>query len=329
CFNFISVQSYEYICVVLRCWFVVGVVSSISVTGYSGGGVNITCRYDRKYTDNAKYFCRGQWKTTCSDVIRTDMKNENKWVDSGRFSLFDYTRAALFTVTFRNLSEQDSGMYWCAADISWGKDSYTEVKLKVVTDLSETTSPPSSSSSSSSSSPPSSSPPSSSSSSPPSSSSSSPPPSSSSSSSFSLVRAPLITGVYITGCDYEEIKDTHKQLPTNPSDSSNAVYATAQLPTNPSDSSNAVYATAQLPTNPSDSSNTVYATAQLPTNPSDSSVYSTVQEASGDSQIFITSAEDLNYAVVNFQKKADCPDRVSLRNNQDYSEYAAVNHLTA
>ncbi len=62
---------------------------------------------------------------------------------------------------------------------------------------------------------------------------------------------------------------------------------------------------------------------QLPTNPSDSS------EHTGDSKILITSAEDLNYAVVNFQKKADCPDRVRLRNNQDYSEYAAINHLTA
>ncbi len=181
-----------------------------------------------------------------------------------------------------------------------------------------------------------------------------------------------------TGCDYEEIKDTHKQLPTNPSDSSNTIYATAQLPTNPSDSSNNIYATAQLPTNPSDSSNTIYATAQLPTNPSDSSnnvyataqlptnpsdssnniyataqlptnpsdspnnVYATaqlptnpsdspntVQKATDDSQILITSAEDLNYSVVNFHKKADCPDSVILRNNQDYSEYAAVNHLTA
>ncbi len=83
-----------------------------------------------------------------------------------------------------------------------------------------------------------------------------------------------------TGCDYEEIKDTRKQLPTNPSDSSNAVYTT-------------------------------------------------VQEATGDSQIVITSAEDLNYSVVNFQKRADRPDSVRLRNNQDYSEYAAVNHLTA
>ncbi|XP_059407682.1 CMRF35-like molecule 2 [Carassius carassius] len=105
------------------------VLSSISVRGYSGGGVNITCRYDRKYTDKNKYFCKGQWKITCSDLIRTDKKN--KWVDSGRFSLFDDTRAAVFTVTFRDLSEQDSGTYWCAADISWGKDSYTEVNLIV------------------------------------------------------------------------------------------------------------------------------------------------------------------------------------------------------
>ncbi len=62
---------------------------------------------------------------------------------------------------------------------------------------------------------------------------------------------------------------------------------------------------------------------QLPTNPSDSS------EPTGDSQILITSAEDLHNTVVNFQKKADCPDSIRLRNNQDYSEYTAVNHLTA
>uniref|UniRef100_A0A9J8C493 Ig-like domain-containing protein n=1 Tax=Cyprinus carpio carpio TaxID=630221 RepID=A0A9J8C493_CYPCA len=110
-----------------------GVVSSISVTGYSGGGVNITCRYDRKYTDNAKYFCRGQWKTACSDLIKTDKKNENKWVDSGKVSLFDDTRAAVFTVTFRDLSEQDSGTYWCAVEMPLSEDPYTEVNLKVVT----------------------------------------------------------------------------------------------------------------------------------------------------------------------------------------------------
>uniref|UniRef100_A0A8C1I2F4 Ig-like domain-containing protein n=1 Tax=Cyprinus carpio carpio TaxID=630221 RepID=A0A8C1I2F4_CYPCA len=108
-----------------------GVLSSISVTGYSGGGVSITCRYDRGYTDNKKYFCKGQ-NPGCSDLIKT--KEKDKWVDSRRFSLYDDTRAAVFTVTIRNLREQDSGTYRCAVDISLYGDFYTEVNLKVVTD---------------------------------------------------------------------------------------------------------------------------------------------------------------------------------------------------
>ena len=100
------------------------------MTGYSGGGVSITCRYDRRYTDNKKYFCRGQ-NPGCSDFIKT--KEKVKWVDSGRFSLYDDTRAAVFTVTFRDLSEQDSGTYWCAVEMPLSEDPYTEVNLKVVT----------------------------------------------------------------------------------------------------------------------------------------------------------------------------------------------------
>jgi len=69
--------------------------------------------------------------------------------------------------------------------------------------------------------------------------------------------------VSYTGCDYEEIKDTHKQLPTNPSVLSICVYTA-------------------------------------------------VQKDTGDSQCFITSAEDLNYTVVNCL--------VNIRNNEDYSE---------
>ncbi len=99
------------------------------MTGYSGGGVNITCRYDRKYTDKGKYFCRGQ-NPGCADLIKT--KEKDKWVDSGRFSLYDDTRAAVFSVTFRNLSEWDSGTYQCGVDFHLSKDSYTEVNLNVI-----------------------------------------------------------------------------------------------------------------------------------------------------------------------------------------------------
>ncbi|KAL1281386.1 hypothetical protein QQF64_000189 [Cirrhinus molitorella] len=114
-----------------------GVLSSISVTGYSGGGVIITCRYDGKYTDNAKYLCRGQKQDIamigwCSDLIKTGTKD--KWVHSGRFSLYDDTRAAVFNVTIKNLRVQDSGTYQCAVDIALSTDSYTEVILNVLTD---------------------------------------------------------------------------------------------------------------------------------------------------------------------------------------------------
>ncbi|XP_016304267.1 CMRF35-like molecule 8 [Sinocyclocheilus anshuiensis] len=114
-----------------------GVVSYISVTGYSGGKVIITCKYERKYTENAKYFCKGQKPVTpqigwCSDLIKTEEKNE--WVDSGRFSLFDDTRAAVFTVTIRDLSEEDSGTHQCGVDIRISEDFYTEVNLNIITE---------------------------------------------------------------------------------------------------------------------------------------------------------------------------------------------------
>nr|XP_017211425.2 CMRF35-like molecule 8 [Danio rerio] len=417
-----------------------GVLSSISVTGYSG--VTITCKYDEEYETNEKYFCKGKW-SECEDQIRTEMKHH--WIRSGRFSLFDDTTAAVFTVTIRNLRKQDSGIYHCGIK-RFAFDHGTKVNLKVITefgnqvntnvgtvrrhsgesitidytyeekhksreksvckigeylcetlisisrpaekkdsgrfsihddrsagllrvfirelnvqdsgeyrikvrhsedysffsefelvitdDAPKTTSSSPSSSLSSSSSP-------------------------SSSSYISTLQTPLSTTVSersivtsqfntITdssliiplvlvlllliiaallllflykkhqtkaggdstsqtahgnteavsniGCDYKEIKDTHKQLPRSPSESSS----------------------------------TVYATAQLPTNPSDFCIYSNVQEASGDSQICISSAEDANYSVVNFHKKSDCPDSISLRNHQECCEYAAVNHhLTA
>ncbi|XP_067260306.1 polymeric immunoglobulin receptor-like [Chanodichthys erythropterus] len=107
-----------------------GVVSSISVTGYSGGGVTITCKYDEGYAAYVKYFCKGQW-SDCTDQIKTDIKD--KWVYNGRFSLYDDTRSEVFTVTIRDLREQDSDTYWCGTE-RVGKDLYTEVNLEVIRD---------------------------------------------------------------------------------------------------------------------------------------------------------------------------------------------------
>ncbi|CAM4450317.1 unnamed protein product [Leuciscus chuanchicus] len=353
-----------------------GVVSAMNVTGYSGGGVKFTCKFAEKYKTNAKYFCKGDQWPGCSDLIRTN--ETDKWVNSGRFSLYDNRSASVLKVTIRYLREEDSGTYQCAFDRTRGKDSSTEVNLKVLTgqqnrsvrgyskgnvnislkyemkdknhvkvckygktdqcvtvinttrraegkhdrrfsvyndrsagllllfirDLNENDSGKYRITVKFS----------------------------ENYSFFSefnldisdgsslivpLVLVPLVlifAGLLLVFlCKKRHSRGGDSSSQTGPGKNevvSHTGCAHKELPTNPSDSSDTVYATAQLPTNPSDSSNTDYATAQLPTS-------------------CITSSEDLNYAVVNFHKKSDCPDSVSFRNNQDYSEYAAVNHLTA
>ncbi|KAL6482268.1 hypothetical protein MHYP_G00103480 [Metynnis hypsauchen] len=102
------------------------------VTGYSGGGVLIKCRYATRYTSNPKYLCTGLWPCMTKSIW-TDAKNE--WITSGRFSLFDDTRSAQFWVLIRELTVEDSGKYQCAVDKS-GIDVYTPVELKVEEDLS-------------------------------------------------------------------------------------------------------------------------------------------------------------------------------------------------
>ncbi|XP_051994025.1 CMRF35-like molecule 7 [Xyrauchen texanus] len=277
-----------------------GAVMSIRVTGYSGGGVNITCRYNEEKTQNKKYFCRGQW-SECKDLIKTNNKDE--WTHEGRFSLYDNTTAAVFTVIIRDLNKQDSDTYYCGIDISLSEDLHTEVNLNVSEEknVHTTSSSPVSWSLPSEITPTS---------------------ASSIGSSLiiilSVVLVLIIIGLLLlsvtlykrhqtrgadssskvshvrpgqneavcqTVCDYEEIKDIRS------SDSN-----TAQILTNPSDYANALY--------------------------------STVEHPSRDSPCCITSTDDQNYAAVNFHNISECVDHMSFSNNQDYSEYATVNQAT-
>ncbi|XP_051539518.1 polymeric immunoglobulin receptor-like isoform X2 [Myxocyprinus asiaticus] len=105
-----------------------GAVTSIIVTGYSGGGVIISCKYEKQYKTNVKYFCRGQW-STCSDLIRTDMKD--KLVQKEKVYLYDNTRAAVFILIIRHLKKQDTDKYYCGIYRPVALDSKTEVHLKV------------------------------------------------------------------------------------------------------------------------------------------------------------------------------------------------------
>uniref|UniRef100_A0AAR2M031 Immunoglobulin domain-containing protein n=1 Tax=Pygocentrus nattereri TaxID=42514 RepID=A0AAR2M031_PYGNA len=119
------------------CPLLVGGGESERVTGYSGGGVLIKCRYERRYTLNPKYLCTGPWPCM-TKPIWTDAKNE--WINSGRFSLFDDTRAAQFWVMIRELTVEDSGTYQCGVHKYLVIDVYTPVELKVEEDQDYTTS---------------------------------------------------------------------------------------------------------------------------------------------------------------------------------------------
>ncbi|KAI5614561.1 polymeric immunoglobulin receptor-like isoform X2 [Silurus asotus] len=107
--------------------------ASEELRGYSRGGVLIKCKYNTEYKENLKYFCKGSWPG-CSDQIKTGVKN--LWVTSGRFSLFDDTKSAEFSVMIRELTVEDTGTYHCGVDIYLGMDIYTPVELKVKEDLS-------------------------------------------------------------------------------------------------------------------------------------------------------------------------------------------------
>ncbi|KAL6482280.1 hypothetical protein MHYP_G00103600 [Metynnis hypsauchen] len=104
---------------------------SIDVTGYSGGRVLIKCRYETRYTSNPKYLCTGSWPCLTKPIWT---KTKNKWINSGRFSLFDDTRAAQFWVLIRELTVEDSGLYQCGVDKDWAIDVYRPVELKVKRD---------------------------------------------------------------------------------------------------------------------------------------------------------------------------------------------------
>ncbi|XP_051730946.1 polymeric immunoglobulin receptor-like isoform X28 [Ctenopharyngodon idella] len=252
-------------------------VKSISLSAAAGGSVNISCKYPQSHRSDVKFLCWRSGDDLCAE--ESSVTKKSKWIRKGKIQLYDDRKEQLLTGSISHVTEQHSE-YWCGVQSDRGHKSFITRVLIRVTGVSRTsTSLPSLNTSSGS------------------------------SLIILLVLLVLIisglsllflckkhqsrggdspsqTGprehevVSHTGCDYEEIKDTHKQLPTNPSDSSNCIYAA-------------------------------------------------VQEDTGDSQCFITPAEDLNYAVVNFHKESDCPDSVSIRNNQDYSEYAALNHLTA
>ncbi|KAJ8387643.1 hypothetical protein AAFF_G00151930 [Aldrovandia affinis] len=94
-----------------------------------GRSVTIPCHYEPQYTRHVKYWCRGVMKDFCSSLARTDTAPST---DSKVF-ITDDPAQQLFTVTMRNLQEEESGWYWCGVEVGgmWRADDTVSVHITV------------------------------------------------------------------------------------------------------------------------------------------------------------------------------------------------------
>ncbi|KAL0153715.1 hypothetical protein M9458_050993, partial [Cirrhinus mrigala] len=88
-------------------WLILGVEcefgwSNNTITIQTGGSVTIPCHYDKKYTPQRKYW----YSEIDKNKTYTNTTDEN-------LSVIDYPDQSLFTVTMRNLQDNQTGSYYC------------------------------------------------------------------------------------------------------------------------------------------------------------------------------------------------------------------------
>ncbi|XP_017323771.1 CMRF35-like molecule 5 [Ictalurus punctatus] len=96
-------------------------------TGTEGGSVDISCKYPAGYQYTPMYFCRDL--CSYSDVLIKSVKADTV-ISEGRYTALNTLSTRSFSVTIRQLTLKDSGVYYCGVD-KWGKDKLTKVKLTV------------------------------------------------------------------------------------------------------------------------------------------------------------------------------------------------------
>ncbi|XP_029560452.1 polymeric immunoglobulin receptor isoform X3 [Salmo trutta] len=102
---------------------------SVKETAYLGRNATITCKYPEDHENRTKYFCKQDDRFICKDNITLESeKISNK---HGRLFVSDNRRERVFTVTFTNLTVEDTGVYWCGGKTHVYTTLITEVELAV------------------------------------------------------------------------------------------------------------------------------------------------------------------------------------------------------
>ncbi|XP_036795805.1 CMRF35-like molecule 8 [Oncorhynchus mykiss] len=294
---------------------------SVTETAFLGGEATIRCNYPEDHEDNIKYFCKEDSESDCENKISDTYHEKPR-----RYSLSKRRRERFSTVTISDLTEDDTGTYWCGVETSRTEQRYitliTRVWLLVImkptNTTTTTTAPPD--------------PPtttfislSSSSSSPSSSSSSSPPPSSSSLNgsgtsvvimvSVSLVVLLLLISLIIVyRWKYNKVtgsvSSTHRVSPDTGNNDGGCH----------GDGDYEEIKECPLQSDSDAATSTIYATANLPTSHSESPHYASVN--------FHKNPSSPNEATATITKEGSCPNEATAaitKEGTSSCDYATVN----
>ncbi|KAK3505703.1 hypothetical protein QTP70_020545 [Hemibagrus guttatus] len=132
--------------VLIKCKYDLSYEKSISETVHVGGDLTVICKYPESLRSNPKFLCKTLQTAVCS-YKASFIKNRPN-VTRGKFSLYDERANQTFSVSVRGVTEQDSGEYWCGAEADWTSDHgyrvyFTRINL-TVTDKHKSWSTPSS-----------------------------------------------------------------------------------------------------------------------------------------------------------------------------------------
>ncbi|XP_064156114.1 polymeric immunoglobulin receptor-like isoform X3 [Anguilla rostrata] len=96
-----------------------------SVIGQTKGKVTVRCKYQKSYTDHVKYWCKGNFRISCSTLVKTGDSDTQS-----RISIRDDKAEGAFYITTTDLTKDDQGSYMCGISKS-GFDESVPVYVQV------------------------------------------------------------------------------------------------------------------------------------------------------------------------------------------------------
>ncbi|KAF5897325.1 polymeric immunoglobulin receptor-like, partial [Clarias magur] len=91
-----------------------------SISVQVGEDLTVSCKYPESYRDNPKFLCKRPEFAACS--YNKTVKESMRYINDGSVSLYDDREKQTFTVSFKHVTEQESGEYWCGAEVNWTSD---------------------------------------------------------------------------------------------------------------------------------------------------------------------------------------------------------------